>query len=604
MGRFNISIRVSITLLWLFSIALYSTENAIAQNEAAPLSHTAIQRQQKLKFRPSPWFEEQIAEQWIEPNVRVFFNAPSKVEPHRPLHLIVYATPNGNTIEQTLGSAMAPGLDWHFDIQHIAAQTRRLRKVSPDENIVLACVEAEGLSWPAWRAQHPNNAVLLRALVESFSESLKEQFPLSQPVRVTLSGHSGGGSFLFGFLNSSETIPESIDRIAFLDANYAYSDTPERHGNKLLAWLKSAPTKHLVVLAYDDRNITLNGKNVVGPTGGTFRASQRMISRFQKELALTESQKDSVATYSGLEGRLLFQIHLNPENKILHTALVGEMNGFLEALTTDTPQAAKWGAFSAKRAYAQWIQPAPVIPARPADALGGQDFLTRIADMTSEAREAAIAQEILRGNVPEFLRVFQNVTVKAKDNAGQEHTAIYQVMPDYLAVGSNGDFVRLPMRPQTAQLIADAFNCTLPTRKKVNDIHQQAQVKLEPRPLTEAREAVTTFGEHNALIEKQRTGQPLGLLLSGIKKDVVITNLLSKRPNRVAIYGWHKLDGTPIQPLSTVHRDSYVDYSHGVRLIKRMVIINGKTRELGLALHSEQFHILFSDEGPIESMAY
>jgi hypothetical protein len=604
MGRFNISIRVSITLLWLFSIALYSMGNAIAQSEVAPLPRPTIQGQQKLKFRPSPWFAEQIAEQWIEPGVRVFFNAPAKVDPLRPLRLIVYATPNGNTIEQTLGSATAPDLDWHFDIQHIAAQTRRLREVSPDENIVLACVEAQGLSWPAWRTQHINNAAILRALVESFIELLKDQFPLSQPIRVTLSGHSGGGSFIFGFLNSSETIPEFIDRIAFLDANYSYNDERDRHGNKLLAWLKSAPTKHLVVLAYDDRNVMVNGKNVVGPTGGTFRASQRMINHLQKELALVESQKDSVTTYRGLEGRLIFRIHLNPENKILHTALVGEMNGFLEALTIGTPQAAKWGAFSPKRAYAQWIQPSAIIPPRPVGALGGQAFLTHIADMTGEARETAIAHEILRGNVPDFLRIFQNAIVKAKDNAGQEHTATYQVMPDYLAVGSNDDFVRLPMRPQTAQLIADAFGCTLPTRKMVNDIHQQAGVKLEPRPLTEAREVVITFGEHNALIEKQRTGQRLGLLLSGIKKDVVITNLLSKRPNRVAIYGWHKLDGAPIQPLSTVHHNGYVDYSHGVRLVKRMVTIDGKLRDLGSALHSEQLHVLFSDEGPIKSMAY
>ena len=43
-----------------------------------------------------------------------------------------------------------------------------------------------------------------------------------------------------------------------------------------------------------------------------------------------------------------------------------------------------------------------------------------------------------------------------------------EVMPDYLAVGSDDDFVRMPMRPQTAQQIADAFGCVLPTRKIVD----------------------------------------------------------------------------------------------------------------------------------------
>jgi len=40
--------------------------------------------------------------------------------------------------------------------------------------------------------------------------------------------------------------------------------------------LKGEPTRRLVVIAYDDRNITLDGKPVVGPTGGTYRATERM----------------------------------------------------------------------------------------------------------------------------------------------------------------------------------------------------------------------------------------------------------------------------------------------------------------------------------------
>src|SRR5438067_50160 len=99
----------------------------------------------------SPWFGEQVRERWVEGTVRVLVNAPEAVDPKRPTRLVVYATPNGNTIEQTLGCAKADGLDWHFDIQHVAAQVRRLRELSPKENIVLAVVEAEGLSWPAWR---------------------------------------------------------------------------------------------------------------------------------------------------------------------------------------------------------------------------------------------------------------------------------------------------------------------------------------------------------------------------------------------------------------------------------------------------------------------
>src|SRR5262249_23857811 len=153
--------------------------------------------------------------------------------------------------------------------------------------------------------------------------------------------------------------------------------------------------------------------------------------------------------------------------------------------------------------------------------------------------EEAIACAILHGNLPEFLRKFRPLTIKAKDAAGKEHTATIEVMPDYLAVGSDADFVRTPMTPTTAAKIADAFGCALPTRKIVDDIYKTAAVKLEPKPLTKDREAPETFLQHHLLIEEQRKNSPLGELVAGIKKDVVVTNRLAEKPNRVAIYGWH-----------------------------------------------------------------
>ena len=60
-------------------------------------------------------------------------------------------------------------------------------------------------------------------------------------------------------------------------------------------------------------------------------------------------------------------------------------------------------------------------------------------------------------------------------------------------------------------------------------------LKLLPQPLTKDREATATFFEHHNLIENQRS-KPLGLLIVGIKKDVVLTNRLQEKPHRVAIY--------------------------------------------------------------------
>ncbi len=543
-------------------------------------------------FRRSPWFDEQVREGWVSDGVRVRMTAAKDYDPKRPTRLVIYATPNGNSIEQTLGCGKADGLDWHFDIQHVAAQVRTLRALTPTENVVLACTEAEGLSWPAWKKKQTDGPARIREVVEA----VRGWLPMGE-VRITLAGHSGGGSFLFGYLDGGKAVPAEVERFVFLDANYSYSDD-DKHGDKLLAWLKGDKTRRLVVIAYDDRDITLDGKRVVGPDGGTFRATERMRKRFETDVTLTETTGDDFVHRVGLNGQLALHVHTNPKVKILHTALVGEMNGLLRGLTDDWPKPA-WGAFGGPRAYAKWVHPAPGIPKRPADAVGGKAFFAKLDGMKPKEREAAIADEIARGNVPDFLRTFHQLKVTAKDAKGKEHTAVLEVMPDYLAVGSDTDFVRVPMAPMTAAYIAERFGCALPTRKIADEVSKSATVKLEPKPLTTDREAVATFLKHHELIEGQREGKKLGELVAGIKKDVVVSNRLTEKANRVAIYGWHKTDGIPIQPLTVVHVNTYVDYSHGVRLVKRAVTVDGRERDLRHILVSPDLSPLVSDEGPI-----
>lgn len=554
-------------------------------------------------FRTSTWFDEQVREQWVSDGVRVVANVAGNFDPKAPTRLVIFATPNGNTIEQTLGCASATEVDWHFDIQHVAAQVRKLRSITPNENIVLVCTEAEGLSWPAWKRKFTDGPARIRKVVETVRGWLPEG-----TVRVTLACHSGGGSFLFGYLDATDSIPAEVERIVFLDANYSYSDA-DKHGDKLLTWLKADRSRRLVVIAYDDRDVKLNGKLVVSADGGTFRATERMRTRFSQDIELTETMTGNFVNRIGLDrrvgldGRIALHVHANPGNRILHTALVGEMNGLLRGLTDDWPKPA-WGTFGGPRAYSQWVQPAPGIPKRPVDAVGGKAFFAKLEPMNRTEREEAIAKEIGRGNIPDFLRTFQKLTVVGKDTKGKEYTATIEVMPDYLAIGSDTDFVRVPMTPMTAARIADVFGCALPTRKIVDDVYQASTVKLEPRPLTKDRESPLTFLAHHEIIERQRDGRKSGELVAGVKKDIVISNRVGEKPNRVAIYGWHKLDGTPIQPLTIVHVNWYVDYSHGVRLMKRAVTVDGRSQDIRHVLYSADLSPLLSDEGPITHPAY
>ena len=109
------------------------------------------------------------------------------------------------------------------------------------------------------------------------------------------------------------------------------------------------------------------------------------------------------------------------------------------------------------------------------------------------------------------------------------------------------------------------------------------------------------YWTHNQMIEDQAhaLGVRLGELVSGDKKDVVMTNRLASNVGRIAIYGWHRGPGQPIQPLSTVHGANYADYSHGIRLISEMALIDGKLRSVYDILHDSLTANVLSSEGPI-----
>lgn len=565
-------------------------------------------------FRMSPWFGEQTSEERTPEGVKLLINAPAptRMDPARPTLLVLYTTPNGSSIEQTMGSALAPGVDWHFDIQHVAAQIRRLREIDKRENIVLVCLEAEGRSWPTWRQRRPNSGLLIRELVSQ----LFKRIPGS-PVRVALTGHSGGGSFIFGYLNGGATIPDYIERIGLLDADYSF-DEAEGHAEKLLTWLNADAVRRLVVLAYDDRNVTLNSKPIVSPAGGTYRASHRMIDALGKDKPFnaTTDYRGLFDRYEGLGGQAVVLIHKNPDNKILHSALVGEMNGLLFALTQGTPDEKLWGKFGGPRAYTSWLQPADFVvgtpvPSKPveltmrtAGSAGAAAILSPLVGKPYADVEPLLVKQLLNGNIPDFLRNFKTIRVDAVDMAGKRHTAEFDVMPDYLAMGTDADFVRIPLSPTSGELVAKQFGCVLPTRKMVNDIYRHAEVRLDPIPLTQDRESLQTFIQHNSLIEVEREGKTPGLLVAGDKKDVVVTNRLQERPNRVAIYGWQRLDGFPIQPLTIVHRESYVDYSHGIRLVRAALLVDGKPMSVADVLRDPVLNVLLSDEGPIEHPGY
>jgi hypothetical protein len=248
----------------------------------------------------------------------------------------------------------------------------------------------------------------------------------------------------------------------------------------------------------------------------------------------------------------------------------------------------------------------PLLAAGPSEALRpltGSQFARFVEKMDSRQREQAILKELLGGNLPGFLRNLAPVKLSYRPPNGKTVDATIFVMPEYLAIGSDQDFLRIPMNLYTASAVASRMGFILPTRKMVNAIYEQSAFHFSPEPMTAGPQMRSTeyYRIHNEKIEEQARmlGVTSGALVSGHKKDVVLTNLLAGNPGRIAIYGWHRLSGLPIQPLSTVHGACYADYSHGIRLVSETALVDGKAMSVYEMLQDAALSRVLSDEGPI-----
>ena len=250
------------------------------------------------------------------------------------------------------------------------------------------------------------------------------------------------------------------------------------------------------------------------------------------------------------------------------------------------------------------------IPPRPADAPSGSEFMNSITDLSFTDREEAILQEFQSGNIPGFMRTLTEITQQFTDADGIVRQVTFRVMPIYLAVGSDSNYCRVPMGPITAQKIANAYGAAMPTRKLVNSIYEHAEVKLAPvtyTPVGDQNTWVEKFIEHNTDIEAlfDAAGGLPGQLVGGTKKDVVLSNKITdpSRPNHVVIYGWHQLNG--IQPLTNIHVNYYVDYSHGIRLLDEEIVVDGDSTTIQSVLQDDVLYRLLSDEaGPMPVTSY
>jgi hypothetical protein len=249
------------------------------------------------------------------------------------------------------------------------------------------------------------------------------------------------------------------------------------------------------------------------------------------------------------------------------------------------------------------------LPRRDSAAPDGTMLVRELTGLDLDAREERIVGEIMAGNVPAWLRQLRRVEM-AGEVEGRTHRVVLWVTPDYLSVGTDNDYLPVPLTPQTAQRLAGLLGASLPTPKIVDAVWAATRSRLSPQRIQPfdsigSLSTVRYFERHGRLVRAQRTiyGVLPHAFVAGHKKDVVLTATLPQYSGRVAIYGWHGRNGRPLQELSTVLSERTVYYNHGVRLVDRDVLVDGAPMDLEDVLRDPALAPLVSD-GVIEASPY
>lgn len=282
-------------------------------------------------------------------------NEPSVLDKTKKTKIIIYALPNGNTIEWTAGKKMDKDDDWHYDIQHIAAQTRFLRmNTTPEYNYIVVYAMASQKSWGTWRSVHSaDSATILPNIIADMVAMYKQYKPT-----VILSSHSGGGYFIFEYIKRVKKISPAIERIVFLDSTYGYDE--QEHKEKLSSWIKTSKEHFLNVTSYQDSTVVFNGKPLVSPHGGTWWRSKKMQQDLSSSVSFVKNDTSDMLLFAHNNGQVQFKLIKNPEGLIWHTVLV-EKNGFIDSILTGTAAAGVGYSFWGQRAYGQYIKDKPMM---------------------------------------------------------------------------------------------------------------------------------------------------------------------------------------------------------------------------------------------------
>jgi len=228
--------------------------------------------------------------------------------------------------------------------------------------------------------------------------------------------------------------------------------------------------------------------------------------------------------------------------------------------------------------------------------MGFKEDYAKFTQPSSE-REQFVLNKIKTLPKDQVVKSMKPITVTRPDGA----KITYKVMPDYVMI----DGMRVPMSGSSAQRVADHFGLSLPNAAIANEIYQNADVKVQAKPLSgsgtkidgknySGKEVVQTgvgyapFAvTYNDKINKQlaEQGAQNNQIVSGFAKDIIAP----VKPGQLGLYGLYDASGKPIQggTGSTPHDTSiHTEYGSFVRLVSPDVTItypDGRTEKKPLS---------------------
>ncbi len=235
---------------------------------------------------------------------------------------------------------------------------------------------------------------------------------------------------------------------------------------------------------------------------------------------------------------------------------------------------------------------------------------TRAPNITE--REAIIERALSSRHYPPFLTQFIPIRVSSG-----EHVGTFYVSPDMLSIGTNGDYLRVPLEARTAQRVANHFNLLLPTKKMIQAVmdapNAQREFMIGQDPYDGSRKHTFLYIRTNKQIQLQRNAHFSDRkAYIGGKKNVVISSSMSVPVGgatedgdtdprhcptlRVWIFGAFHDNGSRVQGYSNIHKVDYFDYSHGIHLVGNTMLVDNVSRPVSEVLADPTLYTLISDQ--------